>query len=275
VREEVRTAMRTPSSAIQPDLLADGQPYYGAMFVQLAVACAATFRRTDHRGGCNGARIRFPPEATWSENAGLDKVLQVLRPVKDRFGPGLTWADLIVFAAQVAIEDAAGLALPFCPGRSDALDGAGSAFLQVPAALLYSATQTQIEQGMRMSGLNWTETVALYGRPRSPVLLNLHGLKPLALATDDLNGKYFRVLIHGWDKGGWRRAGSQYRLWRQEVYATVSDLSMLSDEDLLPIAQQFAVDEGYFRRAFAAAWTKLVSLDRFNGPTGNLCPQYT
>mmetsp|Transcript_5571 Transcript_5571/g.8269 ORF Transcript_5571/g.8269 Transcript_5571/m.8269 type:complete len:269 (-) Transcript_5571:31-837(-) len=94
VRAAVRTAMSTVSTAISPDMV-NGKPYYGAMFVHLAFACAATFRRTDYLGGCNGARVRFSPEKDWSVNVGLSSVVEVLRPVKTKFGSGLMWTDLV------------------------------------------------------------------------------------------------------------------------------------------------------------------------------------
>ena len=77
--------------------------YYGSMFIQLAYACAITYRRTDYSGGCNGGRIRFAPEKEWDVNIGLIEVLQILEPIQWKYSDTLTWSDLIVFAAQVTI----------------------------------------------------------------------------------------------------------------------------------------------------------------------------
>ena len=264
VRTAVRGVMATVSTAIAPDL-ANGKPYYGAMFVHLAYACAATFRRTDYLGGCNGARIRFSPQKDWSQNAGLQSVLAVLAPVKQKFGAGLTWADLIVFAAQVAIEDASGLTLPFCPGRSDALNGDGSALLTPPASLDYSATIAQIGQQLLLSGLSWNETMALQARPRSPALMAKAGYKgSTSVNPSVLSNKYFDTLLSGWASGDWTAAD----------YATPSDLNVIADENLQPIAMALASDNQLFLQSFAAAWTKLVSLDRYRGPSDNICPAY-
>ena len=274
------------SSIIAPDTV-NGKPYYGAQLVHLAYASAATFRRTDYLGGANGARIRFSPESTWGVNAGLSSVLQLLQPVKNQFGSGLTWADLIVFAGQVAIEDAAGgkLTLPFCPGRSDALSSDnGAAFLNPPTSLNYSATIDQIEQHLKISGLTANETVALQARPRSGQLMTKLGFHGGTYTTTPnvLSNQYFVTLLNGWDAANWTTVHSpqqEYELgtsaaYKQPVYATPSDLNVIYDQDLQPFAMQYASDNNLFLNTFAAAWTKLVSLDRFNGPTGNLCPQY-
>ena len=66
----------------------------------LSFQCAGTFRSTDYLGGCNGARIRFPPEANWSVNIAMDDALTLLQGVKDQFPTGLSWADLIVLAGK-------------------------------------------------------------------------------------------------------------------------------------------------------------------------------
>jgi catalase (peroxidase I) len=60
----------------------------------------------------------------------MDFALQVLAPVKEKFGPGLSWADLIVLAGTTALEEATGKQIPFCGGRTDAANGEGSATLK-------------------------------------------------------------------------------------------------------------------------------------------------
>ena len=76
---------------------------YVGKFARLAWRCISTFRSSDFVGGCNGARIRFSPQKGWQAKKNLDKVLNVLNPVKEKFGPSLSWSDLIVFAGNVAI----------------------------------------------------------------------------------------------------------------------------------------------------------------------------
>ncbi|CAN0211168.1 unnamed protein product, partial [Ectocarpus fasciculatus] len=104
-------------SAIMSILSSD--PSYPALFVTLAWQCASTYRSTDFLGGCNGARIRFPPESEWAGNQGLDQVLSLLSPVQDEY-PDVPYADLIVLAGNLALDldD-----LPFCAGRVDVTEG--------------------------------------------------------------------------------------------------------------------------------------------------------
>jgi len=61
--------------------------------VRLAWHCAGTFRSTDYRGGCNGARIMHPPEVNWDSNKELTKATDLLQPIHNDFK--ISWGDLI------------------------------------------------------------------------------------------------------------------------------------------------------------------------------------
>ena len=60
----------------------------------------------------------------------------------------------------------------------------------------------------------------------------------------------------------------------KEIFMRPVDLLFRTDAELGAIAQEFAADDALFRAEFAAAWTKLINADRFDGPTGNLCAAY-
>ena len=98
------------------------------MFVRLAWQCMSTFRSTDYLGGCNGARIRFEPQNRWKVNHGITAILTKLKPIKEKYGKPLSWADLIVLAGNTEIEAIGKLKVPFCGGRTDATadDGASN-----------------------------------------------------------------------------------------------------------------------------------------------------
>merc|ERR1719166_871512 len=87
---------------------------YGPEFVRLAWRCAATHRVTDYTGGCDGARIRLAPQRDWKLNEGLNEALDLLEPIKNKFGDSLSWADLIVLAGTTSLEEAGAPEMPFC-----------------------------------------------------------------------------------------------------------------------------------------------------------------
>ncbi|GAB5364599.1 hypothetical protein AAMO2058_000983600 [Amorphochlora amoebiformis] len=78
------------------DLLQSFPAFAKPKFVRLAWRCASTYRHTDYLGGCDGARIRFSPEKDWPINKYLNLILASIEPLKNKYGKGLSWADLIV-----------------------------------------------------------------------------------------------------------------------------------------------------------------------------------
>ena len=133
---------------------------------RLAWRCMATFRVSDYRGGCNGARIRFAPQKDWPVNKGLDKVLEQLEPVKvwhDADSKHLSWADLIILGGTVALEhwtkSSAGQ-FKFCAGRTDAKEDGGASTLLQPR-LTSNSSLLQLEDAIDLMGLTTTEFAVL------------------------------------------------------------------------------------------------------------------
>ncbi|WP_442761792.1 catalase/peroxidase HPI [Malikia spinosa] len=256
--------------------------------VSTAWDSARTFRKSDKRGGANGARIRLAPQKDWAGNepARLAKVLAVYQPIA--LDTGASVADLIVLGGNLGIEQAAKAAgvevsVPFAPGRGDAsqeqTDVESFAVLEPLADgfrnwlqkdYVVSAEELLLDRA-QLLGLTAHEMTALVGGLR--VLGSNHGGSQHGVFTDRVGALTNDFFVNLTDMSySWKPTGrNSYAIVDRKSgatrwTATRVDLVFGSNSVLRAYAEVYAQDDNRekFVQDFVAAWTKIMNADRFD-----------
>jgi len=282
-------------AALKAKVLASGLSI--SQLVTTAWAAASSFRGSDKRGGANGARIRLAPQKDWETNqpAELQKVLAKLEEIQKEFnaeqkdGKKISLADLIVLAGTAAIDEAAKKAgyevkVGFAPGRMDAsqeqTDAASFAPLEPQADGFRNYVRKGLEGCAAEMLLDKAQLLTLTAPEMTVLVGGLRGLganfegskngvftkRPETLTNDffanllDMGTKWQKSATEGVLEGRDRKTGELK--WT----ATVVDLVFGSNSQLRALAEVYASRdaERKFVEDFAAAWTKVMNLDRFD-----------
>ena len=283
------------ATQLKADILDSGLS--GAELIKAAWASASTFRKSDMRGGANGARIRLAPQKDWAANdpAELDRVLKALEKIQSDFNSAqsgdkrVSLADVIVLGGAAAIEQAAEKAgvdakVSFVPGRMDAsaeqtdakslavLEPTADGFRNYFASANSRSPAEMLVEKAALLDLTVPEMTVLVGGMRAMNANaggSTHGVftkRPGTLSNDffvnliDLSTVWTKSSTEGIYEGR-DRATAELK-WT----ATPVDLIFGSQSELRAVAELYAADDAQegFVRDFIEAWTKVMTLDRFD-----------
>jgi catalase-peroxidase len=262
---------------LKADILKSGLS--GPELMRTAWASASTYRKSDMRGGANGARIRLAPQKDWDVNDPdeLAKVLNTLGEIQQAFNDSqggdkrVSFSDLIVLGGVAAVEQAARdsghkVEVPFTPGRTDAsqemTDVKSFAVLEPTADAFrnyYSLTvpeMTALVGGMRVANANTGQSAHGVFTDTPGTLSNDFFVNLLDMSTTWSKSADHEGIYEGRD-----RSTGELK-WT----ATPVDLVFGSNSELRAVAEAYAATDGEekFISDFVAAWTKVMSLDRFD-----------
>lgn len=246
---------------------------------------ARTFRSSDYRGGANGARIRLAPQKDWEGNEPerLQKVLNKLTEIQAGWSKKVSLADLIVLGGTAAVEKAAGVKVPFTPGRGDAtaettdvesfevLEPLHDGFRNWVKKDYTVQPEEMLLDKAQLMGLTAPEMTVLIGGMR--VLGTNYGGTKHGVFTENegvLSNDFFVNLTnmnYSWKPVGKNLYNIVDRKTGQTKWtATRADLVFGSNSILRSYAEVYAQDDNKqkFVNDFVAAWTKVMNADRYD-----------
>lgn len=141
--------------------------HYGPLFIRLSWHSAGSYRIHDGRGGAKNGSIRFPARINWPDNINLDKAIRLLWPIKKKYGKKLSWADLIILAGTVALQDMGVKILGFSLGREDVFEADESPDWGAEQEML--SGKERFKEGELEKPFAATEMGLIYVNPEGPM----------------------------------------------------------------------------------------------------------
>ena len=277
-------------TALKEQILSSGLTV--PQLVSTAWKAAASYRDSDKRGGANGGRIRLQPQAGWESNEPdeLAQVVRKLEEIQKASGTDVSFADLVVLGGVAAVEKAAkdagfDIKVPFTPGRGDATQemtdaesfahlelksdgfrnfaGKGNPlpaeYMVIDRANLLTLTppeMTVLVGGLRVLGANFKDSklgvlTDKPGRLTNDFFVNILDMDTEWSPSSKDDGTY---------------VGKDRSSGKEKWTGTRVDLIFGSNSQLRALAEVYAQDDAKekFARDFAAAWAKVMDLDRFD-----------
>ena len=161
---------------------------YGPFFVRMTWHSAGTYRTSDGRGGADGGQQRFEPLNSWPDNGNLDKARRLLWPIKQQYGNQISWADLMVLAGNVAMENMGFKTFGFAGGRTD--DWEPEWVYWGPEAKML-ADERYAEGRQLRNGLAAVQMGLIYVNPEGP-----NGNPDPVLAAHDIRETFGRMAMN-------------------------------------------------------------------------------
>lgn len=162
--------------------------HYGGLFVRMAWHSAGTYRTGDGRGGSREGQQRFAPINSWPDNANLDKARRLLWPVKKKYGAAISWADLMILAGNVALEDMGFETIGFAGGRTDVYEPASNVYWGPESQFLADKRYQDSSRESLENPLAAVQMGLIYVNPEGP-----NGNPDPVLAAKDIRETFGRM----------------------------------------------------------------------------------
>ncbi|WFD29426.1 cytochrome-c peroxidase [Malassezia sp. CBS 17886] len=232
---------------------------YAPVVLRLAWHSSGTYDKASNTGGSNGATMRFPIEANYDANAGLEQARIYLAPFKKQF-PWITYADLWTLGGVAAVQEMGGPTIPWRPGRVDKAEDTTPPDGRLPDGAKDADHVRNVFQRM---GFNDQDMTALIG---AHAVGQCHHHRsgfdgPWTFSQISFTNEFFHLLLsETWQPKKWDGPFQYENKSTGTLMMLPSDYSLSTDGDFKRCVQKYADDEELFFKDFASAFARLLEL---------------